>query len=148
MADIQGVGGLVETMKAEVERLKDQLAAADARASGEAAKTAQAITAFEAMAEANRPSWWRWLASPTEGLGGIASRCLHASRRFANFVRRPRANARHRMRGVRAARRYTVERLMTQHRDESCTRSPTARRRLLDRLQGGRTLDRRDNAID
>jgi two-component sensor histidine kinase len=68
MADLQGVGGLVETLKAEVERLKNQLAAADALASDEAAKTAQAITAFEAlaqrleaMAEAKRPSWWRWL---------------------------------------------------------------------------------------
>ena len=68
MADLQGVGGLVETLKAEVERLKDQLAAAEARSSDDSAKTAQAITAFEAlaqrleaMAEAKRPSWWRWL---------------------------------------------------------------------------------------
>jgi hypothetical protein len=67
MADLQGVRGLVETLKAEVERLKDQLAA-DARASDEATKIAQAISAFEAlaqrleaMAEANRPPWWRWL---------------------------------------------------------------------------------------
>ena len=62
MADI------LQTLKAEIERLKDQLAAADARASGEAAKTTQAITALEAlvrrleaMAEAKRPPWWRWL---------------------------------------------------------------------------------------
>jgi hypothetical protein len=68
MADLQGVGGLVETLKVEVERFKDQLAAADARSSDEAAKTVQAITALEAlaqrleaMAEAKRPSWWRWL---------------------------------------------------------------------------------------
>jgi hypothetical protein len=51
MADIQGVQGLVETLKAEVERLKDQLAATDARASDEGAKTAQAINAFEALAQ-------------------------------------------------------------------------------------------------
>jgi hypothetical protein len=62
MADI------LETLKAEVERLKDQFAAADARPSDEAANTAQAITALEAlvrrleaMAEAKRPPWWRWL---------------------------------------------------------------------------------------
>jgi hypothetical protein len=47
MADV----GLVETLKAEVERLKDQLAAAGALASDEAAKTAQAITAMEALAQ-------------------------------------------------------------------------------------------------
>jgi hypothetical protein len=77
MADLQGVGSLVETLKAEVERLKDQLAAADARASDEATKTAQAITAFEAlaqrleaMAEAKRPTWWRaGCASPIEKRG-------------------------------------------------------------------------------
>ena len=53
---------MLQTLKAEIERLKDQLAAADARASGEAAKTTQAITALEAlvrrleaMAEAKRP---------------------------------------------------------------------------------------------
>jgi hypothetical protein len=70
MADIQGVQGLVETLKAEVERLRDQLAATDARASDEAAKTAQAITVFEAlaqrleaMAEAKRQSLWRWRRS-------------------------------------------------------------------------------------
>jgi len=45
-----------------------QLAAADARASDDAAKTAQAITAMEALvqrleavAAAKRPPWWRWL---------------------------------------------------------------------------------------
>jgi hypothetical protein len=68
MADLQGVGGLVETLKAEVERLKDQLAASDARAIDEAIKTAQAITAFEALAQrldalaAERVKpWWRRL---------------------------------------------------------------------------------------
>ena len=43
MADVKGVGGLVETLKTEVARLKDQLAVADALASDKAAKTAQAI---------------------------------------------------------------------------------------------------------
>jgi hypothetical protein len=73
---------LVETLKAQiadlqayVETLKGQLAAADARDSErltdlafERTRTAQAIAAFEAiarrleaMAEARRPSWWRWL---------------------------------------------------------------------------------------
>ena len=33
MADVKGVGGLVETLKTEVERLNDQLAVADALAS-------------------------------------------------------------------------------------------------------------------
>ena len=51
MADVRGVGGLVETLKTEVERLKDQLADADALASDEAAKTAQAIEAFSALAQ-------------------------------------------------------------------------------------------------
>ena len=51
MADVKGVGGLVETLKTEVERLKDQLAVADALASDEAAKTAQAIEAFSALAQ-------------------------------------------------------------------------------------------------
>jgi hypothetical protein len=69
MADVRGVGGLVETLKTEVERLKDQLAVGDALASDEAAKTAQAIAAFaqlaqrlEAMAtqRAIKP-WWRRL---------------------------------------------------------------------------------------
>jgi hypothetical protein len=51
----------VSTLKAENETLRAQLAA-------ESAKTAQAIAAFEslaqrleAMAEARRPSWRRWL---------------------------------------------------------------------------------------
>jgi hypothetical protein len=55
-------------LSAHVETLKAQLAGAEARASEESAKTAQAIAAFEAiarrleaMAEAKRPSWWRWL---------------------------------------------------------------------------------------
>jgi hypothetical protein len=69
MADVRGVGGLVETPKTEVERLKDQLAVADALASDEAAKTAQAIAAFEQLAQrleamsaqrAIKP-WWRRL---------------------------------------------------------------------------------------
>jgi hypothetical protein len=72
----------VATLKAENETLKAQLAAseerttatearvtaADARAADEAAKTAQAIAAFEslaqrleAIAEAKRPAWRRWL---------------------------------------------------------------------------------------
>jgi hypothetical protein len=38
MADVKGVGGLVETLKIEVERLKDQQAVADALASDEATK--------------------------------------------------------------------------------------------------------------
>jgi hypothetical protein len=46
MADVEGVAGLVETLKTEVERLKDRLAVADALASDEAAKTAQTIVAF------------------------------------------------------------------------------------------------------
>jgi hypothetical protein len=70
MADVRGVGGLVETLKAEVEHLKDQLAAADALASDEAAKTAQAIEAFSALAQrleamaaqrAIKPWWQRLL---------------------------------------------------------------------------------------
>ena len=69
MADVKGVRGLVETLKTEVERLKDQLAVADALASDEAAKTAQAIEAFSALAQrleamaaqrAIKP-WWRRL---------------------------------------------------------------------------------------
>ena len=51
MADVKGVGGLVETLKTEVARLKDQLAVADALASDKAAKTAQAIEAFSALAQ-------------------------------------------------------------------------------------------------
>jgi chromosome segregation ATPase len=54
-------------LSAHVETLKGQLAAAEARAGEEAAKTAQAIAAFqnlaeqlEAIAEARRP-WWRRL---------------------------------------------------------------------------------------
>ena len=70
MADVKGVGGLVETLKTEVERLKDQLAVADALASHEAAKTAQAIEAFSALAQqleamaaqrAIKPWWQRLL---------------------------------------------------------------------------------------
>lgn len=58
----------VAAMQAHVATLKAQLAAAEARASDEAAKTAQAIAAFqslakrlEAIAAARRP-WWRRLA--------------------------------------------------------------------------------------
>jgi hypothetical protein len=58
----------VASLKIENERLAGQFAGAEARAGEEAAKTAQAIAAFEAlarrleaMAEAKRPSWWRWL---------------------------------------------------------------------------------------
>ena len=51
MADVKGVGGLVETLRIEVERMKDRLAVADALASDDAAKTAQAIAAFEQLAQ-------------------------------------------------------------------------------------------------
>ena len=57
----------VETLKAELGARSSELAAANARAGEEAAKTTQAIAAFEglaqrleAIAEARRP-WWRWL---------------------------------------------------------------------------------------
>jgi hypothetical protein len=57
----------VASLKTENERLAGQLAGAEARAGEEAAKTAQAIRAFEslaerleALAEARRP-WWRRL---------------------------------------------------------------------------------------
>jgi hypothetical protein len=58
----------VETLKGELDNLKGQLAGADARAGEEAAKTAQAIAAFEQLAqrlesiaaERARP-WWRRL---------------------------------------------------------------------------------------
>jgi DNA repair exonuclease SbcCD ATPase subunit len=57
----------VETLKGELETLKGQLVGAEAMAGEEAAKTAQAIAAFqslaerlEAIAEARRP-WWRRL---------------------------------------------------------------------------------------
>jgi DNA repair exonuclease SbcCD ATPase subunit len=72
---IAALEGHVATLKAELEHraaelatLKAQLAGAEARACEESSKTAQAIAAFEAlarrleaMAEAKRPSWWRWL---------------------------------------------------------------------------------------
>ena len=70
MADVKGVGGLVETLRIEVERMKDRLAVADALASAEAAKTAQAIEAFSALAQrleamaaqrAIKPWWQRLL---------------------------------------------------------------------------------------
>ena len=58
----------VASLKTENERLAGQLAGAETRAGEEAAKTAQAIAAFEqlaqrleAIAEAKRPSWRRWL---------------------------------------------------------------------------------------
>ena len=51
-----------------LETLKAQPAGAEQRASDEEPKTAQAIAAFdslaqrlEAMAAAKRPLWWRWL---------------------------------------------------------------------------------------
>ena len=57
----------MELAEAHVETLKAQLAAAEGRASEESAKTAQAIAAFEglaqrleAIAEARR-RWWRRL---------------------------------------------------------------------------------------
>jgi DNA repair exonuclease SbcCD ATPase subunit len=72
---IAALEGHVATLKAELEHrageletLKAQLAGAEGRASKESAKTAQAIAAFEAlaqrleeMAEAKRPPWWRLL---------------------------------------------------------------------------------------
>ena len=70
MADVKGVGGLVETVKTEVERLKDQQAVADALGSDDADKTAQAIEAFSALAQrleamaaqrAIKPWWQRLL---------------------------------------------------------------------------------------
>jgi hypothetical protein len=58
----------IARMEGELAGLREALAEARARASEESAKTAQAIAAFEAiarrleaMAEAKRPSWWRWL---------------------------------------------------------------------------------------
>ena len=66
---ITALEGHVATLKADVERLEAQLAAAEARASGEAARTAQAIAAFagladqlDALAEARARPWWRRIA--------------------------------------------------------------------------------------
>jgi hypothetical protein len=59
----------VETLKAQLARAEARAESADSRAADEAAKTTQAIAAFEslaqrleAMAEARRP-WWRRLVS-------------------------------------------------------------------------------------
>jgi hypothetical protein len=67
-AELEHRGAEIDTLKAQLAASEERVTAADARASEESAKTAQAIAAFEslaqrleAMAEARRPLWHRLL---------------------------------------------------------------------------------------
>jgi hypothetical protein len=67
-AELEHRDAEIDTLKAELGPRNSELVAANARAGEESAKTAQAIAAFEglakrleALAEAKRPAWRRWL---------------------------------------------------------------------------------------